>query len=98
MDDLKDEILEDLEEEVIQSEKDNNYSISNRTNNSQTRPSYSLSNSNYEDIEIEDDDEDITNNRTIKKEPANTNDSAEFTIGNMGATNHMHNRINQLEK
>lgn len=91
IDDIKDEILEDLEEEAIQAEssfeqEDDHTETGNNSRKSKERDSYSYGN--------EDEESSSLSNRTIK----NNHDFENMTISNLGATNHMHNRINQLEK
>ena len=102
MDDIKDEILEDLEEEAIQAEFDLNdkrgsFAVKHiKSNNDETKPTKQTSflNGNFSD----DEEEDEISNKTIRSSPRRS-DLAEVTINNnMGVTNHMHNRINQLER
>lgn len=112
MDDIKDEVLEDLEEEAIQAEfeeKDNSFrenknrasgeSFDYRSPISQPRksalPFSSSSYSNDEENESGSDNVE-SSNRTIRN--SGKENVSELTINNLGATNHMHNRINQLEK
>ena len=101
MDDIKDEILEDLEEEAIQAEFDiyekRDSSVKNiKSNGDETKHTKRTSflSGNFSDNE----EEDEISNKTIRSSPRR-NDLAEVTINNnMGVTNHMHNRINQLER
>ena len=117
LEDLKDEILEDLEEEAIQAEQQDNSSIvvANKSHqvgeededeyrearhafvNSKPRrtPFFNgfMQSNNLED-ENPDFDGTLINQRDQKKGV----DQAETTISNLGVTNHMHHRINQLEK
>lgn len=91
IDDIKDEILEDLEEEAIQAEssfeqEDDHTETGNDSRKSKARSSYSYGNDDEESSSL--------SNRTIK----NNDDFENKTINNLGATNHMHNRIYQLEK
>ncbi len=72
IDDIKDEILEDLEEEAILAE---------------------------ESCRDDEDEENDISNQTIRNGRAGGScDVGGLTINNLGATNHMYNRIRQLEK
>ncbi len=82
MDDIKDEILEDLEEEAIQAEESCRKPVSGS----------------YEEEEDEEEDDEVSNQTIRNGRSSGKNDEAELTINNLGATNHMHNRIRQLEK
>ena len=76
IEDIKDEMLEDLEEEAIQAETAFGAADGGGFSCERDEEGGSLS------------------SRTIR----NNEDLENMTIGHLGATNHMHNRINQLEK
>lgn len=106
VEDIKDEILEDLEEEAIQAELNNSDKSNKKLINPvvQARPKrtsfFNSSYSNDDDDKEEEEDDDISNSTiTQVKSSKPKNESNDLSnINNLGATNHMHNRINQLEK
>ena len=114
---IKDEIIEDLEEEALQAEADEtdedeetrkNTMINqakNKVEYKQVKPKrtsfYNGKNNGAHSNDYEDDfDDDEENNETLKRNTDNREDviSNMIPIGTLGATNHMHNRINSLEK
>ena len=119
VEEIKDEIIEDLEEEALQAEADETFedeetrkntiinqvevASSRKVDYKQVKPKktsfYINKNNGAHSNDYEDDfDDDEENSDTLKR---NT-DSKEDFISNMipigTATNHMHNRINSLEK
>lgn len=115
VEEIKDEIIEDLEEEALQAEVDETFEddetrkntiinqVKSKVDYKQVKPKktsfYINKNNGAHSNDYEDDfDVDEENSDTLKR---NT-DSKEDVISNMipigTATNHMHNRINSLEK
>jgi hypothetical protein len=115
IEEIKDEIIEDLEEEALQAEVDDTFEdeetrkntiinqVKTKVDYKQVKPNkanfYINKNNGAHSNDYDDDfDDDEENSDTLKR---NT-DSKEGVISNMipigTATNHMHNRINSLEK
>ena len=102
VDDIKDEILEDLEEEAIQAEL-NSSEIEKRTNKNTTNNSNRSKRPTFYNDSIEkeyDDDNDISNSTITQRKPLPKREDVpeDIPINNARATNHMQNRIIQLEK
>ncbi len=118
---IKDEIIEDLEEEALQAEGNDDFetdedeetrknTIINQAKNKieykhvkPKKPSFKINgahaHAHANDYEDDFDDEE-ENSDTLKRNTNNKDDviSNMIPIGTLGATNHMHNRINSLEK
>ena len=93
VEDLKDEIFDDLEEEALQAEEEKyNSEINNNNNNNKPKKPTFYSNSKEDQSESDDDDDD---ENIIVSRPSRPNQPQ---INTLGATNHMHNRIFSLEK
>ena len=84
IEDIKDEMLEDLEEEAIQAET----AFGGRETGQ-----FGAADGGGFSCERDEEGGSLSS-RTIR----NNEDLENMTIGHLGATNHMHNRINQLEK